>query len=72
MNDFTDERLFTWFYRCRSEFSFLRKIVWRLFGSKIEGTKFEDDGTKVEVTAYELRGVRLIWLLKIDGVEIKQ
>lgn len=70
MNYLDDERLYTWFYRCRSEFGFLRKIVWRLFGTKVEGVNFEEDGTKVDVTAYEFRGIRLIWRLKIDDVGI--
>ena len=71
MNSFDDERTFTWFYRTKSQFGFWQLLVWRFFGTKIGGTKFEDDGTEVEVEAYEFRGVRLIWRLRIDGRDIK-
>lgn len=71
MNPFDDERFYTWFYRSRSEFSFLRKTVWRIFGTKIEGIVIEHDGTKIEVVAYELKGIRLIWRLIIDGEDVR-
>lgn len=71
MSPFDDERLFTWFYRTRSQFELWRLLVWRVLGTKVEGVKLEDDGTEVEVEAFEFRGVRLIWRLKVDGHEVK-
>lgn len=70
MNPFDDERFYTWFYRGRSEFRSLKRIVWRIFGTKIGGIVIEHDGTKIEVVTYELKGVRLIWRLKINGEDV--
>lgn len=51
-----------WFYRLPPEFSFFKRIVWRVFGKKLTG---EAHGFRV--VGYKLGEITLVWSIEFIG-----